>query len=575
MKELRSHKWLYGPQETGLLHQGALRAVGIDMDQYDGQPIIGIANTWSEFNNCNMSLKTIALEVKKGVTEAGGIPLEFPVISLGEELMKPSAMLYRNLLSIEVEENIRSYPIDGVILLGNCDKTVPGLLMGAASANLPTIQLNAGPKKVGVFNGQRLGSGTDLWKYWDELRLGKITRQEWNEVGKALSCGFGACNTMGTASTLNGIVEALGMMPLGLSTLPVDDEERYHLSREAGKRIVAMVAEDLKPTDIMTPAAFRNAIRVCMALGGSTNAVIHLTAIAGRLGIDLFPEEFNKIGTEIPCIVDVQPSGAKLVDEFHNAGGIPAVMMQLIAHLEPAVKTFTGKELKTVLDASMQINANIIRPIARPISPTPTIAVLQGNLAPRGAILKVSAATPNLLVHTGKALVFEDYLEMMARIDDDSLPVDASTVLVLKNAGPGGVPGMPEWGMIPIPRKLKELGVHDMIRISDSRMSGTSFGTVILHVTPEASAGGVFAVVQTGDIISLDVHKRTIQLLVEDHIIETRLASWTPLKPKHLRGYPLLYRNSILQADEGCDFDFLKPGKGERIELVEPVVGRS
>ena len=350
MKELRSHKWLYGPQETGLLHQGALRAVGIDMDNYRGQPIIGIANTWSEFNNCNMSLKAIAEEVKKGVREAGGIPLEFPVISLGEELMKPSAMLYRNLLSIEVEENIRSYPIDGVVLLGNCDKTVPGLLMGAVSANLPTLQLNAGPKKVGVFRGQRLGSGTDLWKYWDELRLGKITKQEWNEVGKALSCGFGACNTMGTASTLNGIVEALGMMPLGLSTLPVDDEERYLLSREAGQRIVSMVAEDLKPSDIMTSSAFRNAIRLCMALGGSTNAVIHLTAIAGRLGINLFPDEFERIGSQVPCLADVQPFGSKLVDEFHEGGGIPGVLKQLYPLLELSVKTWQGITLKQYLD---------------------------------------------------------------------------------------------------------------------------------------------------------------------------------------------------------------------------------
>lgn len=575
MKKLRSHAWLYGPQETGLLHQGALRAVGIDMDRYNGQPIIGIANTWSEFNNCNMSLKTIAEEVKKGVREAGGIPLEFPVISLGEELMKPSAMLYRNLLSIEVEENIRSYPIDGVILLGNCDKTVPGLLMGAASANLPTIQLNAGPKKVGVFNGQRLGSGTDLWKYWDELRMGKITQQEWNEVGKALSCGFGACNTMGTASTLNGIVEGLGMMPLGLSTLPVDDEERYRLSREAGKRIVSMVAEDLKPSDVMTIGAFRNAVSLCMALGGSTNAVIHLTAIAGRLGINLYPDEFDRIGSEVSCLVDVQPSGSKLIDEFHDAGGIPAVLKQLYSRLDLSVMTFEGTTLDVSLDKKIVVNEEIIRPIGNPLRSGPTIAVLKGNIAPGGAILKVSAADPKLLVHTGRALVFESYHEMLSRIDDDTLDVDESTVLVLKNAGARGVPGMPEWGMIPIPKKLKERGVQDMVRLSDSRMSGTSFGTVILHVTPEAAAGGVFAVVETGDLISVDVPARTLNLLVHERTIGERIARWLPPRPRHLRGYPLLYQKSILQADEGCDFDFLKPGEGERIGLVEPVVGRS
>lgn len=575
MKKLRSHKWLYGPNETGLLHQGALRAVGIDMDKYGGQPIIGIANTWSEFNNCNMSLATIAAEVKKGVYEAGGIPLEFPVMSLGEELMKPSAMLYRNLLSIEVEENVRSYPIDGLVLLGNCDKTVPGLLMGAASANIPTIQLNAGPKKVGVFKGQRLGSGTDLWKYWDQLRLGKITQDEWNQVGKALSCGFGACNTMGTASTLNCVVEALGVMPLGSSTLPVDDEERYEISRAAGRRIVSMVKEDLKPSDIMTLDAFRNAIRVCMSLGGSTNAIIHLTAIAGRLGLDLYPHEFNQIGSQIPCIVDVQPSGVKLIDEFHLAGGLPGVLKQLHGLLDLSARTYTGEKLGNLIDKDLSVDETVIRPLEDGITAPPTIAVLTGNLAPRGAIIKVSAADPKLLLHTGKALVFEDYQEMLRKIDDDSLPVDRSTVLVLKNAGARGVPGMPEWGMIPIPKKLKAEGVHDMVRISDSRMSGTSFGTVVLHVTPEAAAGGVLAIVETGDVIRLDVANARIELLVENDIIKERLGRWRARESKYSRGYPLLYEKSILQADEGCDFDFLKPAKGDRIGLVEPIVGRS
>ena len=496
-------------------------------------------------------------------------------MSLGEELMKPSAMLYRNLLSIEVEENVRSYPIDGLILLGNCDKTVPGLLMGAASANIPTIQLNAGPKKVGVFKGQRLGSGTDLWKYWDQLRLGKITQDEWNQVGKALSCGFGACNTMGTASTLNCVVEALGMMPLGSSTLPVDDEERYEISRAAGRRIVSMVKEDLKPSDILTLSAFRNAIRVCMALGGSTNAIIHLTAIAGRLGLDLYPHEFNQIGSQIPCIVDVQPSGVKLIDEFHLAGGLPGVLKQLHRLLDLSARTYTGEKLGNLIDKDLSVDETVIRPLEDGITAPPTIAVLTGNLAPRGAIIKVSAADPKLLLHTGKALVFEDYQEMLRKIDDDSLPVDRSTVLVLKNAGARGVPGMPEWGMIPIPKKLKAEGVHDMVRISDSRMSGTSFGTVVLHVTPEAAAGGVLAIVETGDVIRLDVANGRIELLVDNDIIKERLGRWRPRESKYSRGYPLLYEKSILQADEGCDFDFLKPAKGERIGLVEPIVGRS
>ena len=575
MKKLRSHKWFFGANETGLLHQGALRAVGINMDEYKGQPIIGIANTWSEFNNCNMSLKSIAEEVKKGVYEAGAIPLEFPVISLGEELMKPSAMLYRNLLSIEVEENIRSYPMDGVVLLGNCDKTVPGLLMGAASANIPVIQLNAGPKKVGVFKGQRLGSGTDLWKYWDELRLGKISLEEWTEVGKSLSCGFGACNTMGTASTMNGILEALGVMPLGLSTLPVDAPQRYALSRDAGKRIVGMVMEDMKPSEVMTLGAFRNAIKVCMALGGSTNAIVHLTAIAGRLNIALYPHEFDQIGCEVPCIADVQPSGSKLIDDFHAAGGIPGVLKQLHSILDLSVKTFSGKTLEELMDKEMVVDEDVIRPIDRAITQPPTIAVLKGNLAPRGAIIKVSAADQSLLVHSGKALVFDNYMDMLQRIDDPNLAVDSSTVLVLKNAGAKGVPGMPEWGMIPIPKKLRVAGVKDMVRISDSRMSGTSFGTVILHVTPEAAIGGAFSVIRDGDIIELDVPDRKIELMVDDKEISERLKNWVPPKSRHLRGYPLLYEREILQADEGCDFDFLKPQKWETIELAEPIVGRS
>jgi dihydroxy-acid dehydratase len=575
MKNLRSHKWFFGANETGLLHQGALRAVGINMDEYKGQPIIGIANTWSEFNNCNMSLRTIAEEVKKGVYEAGAIPLEFPVISLGEELMKPSAMLYRNLLSIEVEENIRSYPMDGVVLLGNCDKTVPGLLMGAASANIPVIQLNAGPKKVGVFKGKRLGSGTDLWKYWDALRLGEISQEEWIEVGKSLSCGFGACNTMGTASTMNGILEALGVMPLGLSTLPVDDQERYAMSREAGKRIVAMVMEDLKPSDVMTLSAFRNAIRVCMALGGSTNAIIHLTAIAGRLNIDLYPHEFEMIGGQVPCIADVQPTGSKLIDEFHAAGGIPAILKQLYSTLDLSAKTFSGKTLEELITGEIVVDEGVIRPLSAALTQAPTVAVLKGNLAPGGAIIKVSAADQDLLVHKGKALVFDSYLDMLQRIDDPDLAVDRSTVLVLKNAGAKGVPGMPEWGMIPIPKKLRAVGVKDMVRISDSRMSGTSFGTVILHVSPEAATGGVFSIVMTGDVIMLDVPNRKIQLMIDDNEISARLKTWFPPEPKHHRGYPFLYEREILQPDEGCDFSFLKPRKGEAIGLVEPVVGRS
>lgn len=410
--------------------------------------------------------------------------------------MKPTAGLYRNLLSMDVEENLRSYPIDGVILLGNCDKTVPGLLMGAVSANLPTIQLNAGPKKVGVHKGQRLGSGPDLWKYWDELRTGAIDNAEWEEIGKALSCGFGSCNTMGTASTMNGILEALGMMPLGLSTLPVESEKRMAMSRDAGKRIVEMVLEDLRPAAILTAAAFKNAVATCMALGGSTNAIIHLTAIAGRLNISLYPEVFNEMGARVPCIANVQPAGEKLIDEFDAAGGVPAVMKQLGNLIDLGATIYTGNTLSTLLSAVTVSDTVLIKTVTAPVTNAPTVAIVSGNLAPKGAVIKVAAASAHLLQHAGVAVVFENYDDMLNRMDDDSLEVHTNSVLVLRYAGPKGVPGIPEWGMIPIPKKLRSQGIKDLVRISDARMSGTSFGTVVLHVVPEASLGGALAIVK-------------------------------------------------------------------------------
>ena len=572
---LRSHKWFYGAHETGLLHKGALRASGIDMDGYTGQPVIGIANTWGELNNCNMSLRTVAEEVKKGILEAGGIPLEFPVITLGEELMKPTAGLYRNLLSMDVEENLRSYPVDGVVLLGNCDKTVPGLLMGAVSANLPTIQLNGGPKKVGVHKGQRLGSGTDLWKYWDSLRTGGIDTNEWEEIGKALSCGVGSCNTMGTASTMNGILEALGMMPLGLSALPVESKQRFHMSRDAGNRIVAMVQENLLPSHILTEKAFRNAVTVCMALGGSTNAIIHLTAIAGRLNISLYPEVFNEIGAIVPCITNVQPAGIYLIDEFNDAGGVPAVMKQLDQLIDTSLKTYTGDNLERLLNDVVTTNKHLIKSIAEPVTAAPTIAILSGYLAPDGAVIKVAAASKELMVHSGLAVVFENYEDMLNRIDDEDLPVDATSVLVLRNAGPKAVAGMPEWGMIPIPKKLRLQDVTDMMRISDARMSGTSFGTVILHVVPEAAVGGSLAFVKNGDRITLNVPNRKLAVEIDADEMNRRKQMWQPPVSSHRRGYPRLYIREVLQANEGCDFDFLKPKSSEDLLFNEPIVGRS
>ena len=574
-KKLRSHRWFFGPNETGILHRGALQSAGFNMDEYTGQPVIGIANTWGELNNCNMSLRSIAEEVKKGVREAGGIPLEFPVITLGEELMKPTAGLYRNLLSMDVEETLRSYPIDGVVLLGNCDKTVPGLLMGAVSANLPAIQLNGGPKKAGIYKGKKLGSGTDLWKYWEEWRMGNISTGEWEKVGKALSCGFGSCNTMGTASTMNGVLEALGMMPLGLSTLPVDSKKRMTLSREAGKRIVAMVAEDLRPASVLTIQAFQNAIAVCMALGGSTNAVIHLTAIAGRLNIPVYPEIFNAMGAKVPCITDVQPAGKNLVDAFDTAGGIPAVMQRLGDLIDRNVITYTGKKLKTLLSKIKVSDDSVIRKLTDPAMHAPTISILFGNIAPLGAVIKVAAASPHLLQHSGPAFVFDSYEEMLNSIDDENLPVDASTVLVLRNAGPKAVPGMPEWGMLPIPKKLRRQGIEDMLRISDARMSGTSFGTVILHVAPEAAMGGTFALIRTGDRITVDIPNRKLHADISDAELAERKAGWSAPESLHTRGYPKLFIREVLQADEGCDFDFLKPRNDAGLLFIEPVVGRS
>ncbi len=575
MLQLRSHKWFYGSNETGLLHKGALRASGIDMDMYNGQPVIGIANTWGELNNCNMSLRSVAEDVKRGVREAGGIPLEFPVITLGEELMKPTAGLYRNLLSMDVEENLRSYPIDGVVLLGNCDKTVPGLLMGAVSANLPAIQLNAGPKKVGIHKQQRLGSGTDLWKYWDELRTGGIDNNEWEEIGKALSCGFGSCNTMGTASTMNGILEALGIMPLGLSTLPVDSEKRVVLNIEAGKRIVAMVHENIRPSEILTLAAFQNAVAVCMALGGSTNAIIHLTAIAGRLNISLYPDVFNQVGATVPCITNVQPAGEYLIDEFNDAGGVPAVMKALDTLLDTSQKTYTGQDLKTLLAGIEVKQEQLIKKPEAPVTAAPTIALLYGNLAPKGAVIKVAAASPHLLVHKGIAVVFENYDDLLNRIDVEDLQVDENAVLVLRNAGPKAVPGMPEWGMIPIPKKLRSRGVTDMVRISDARMSGTSFGTVVLHISPEAASGGALAFVRDGDLITLDVPNRKLILEITDEEMSKRKTLWQAPVSKHRRGYPKLFIQEVLGADEGCDLDFLKPKSEEDLPFIEPIIGRS
>lgn len=572
---LRSREWFAGREELAFQHRSALRSMGLDPDFYDNKPVIGIANSWSDLNNCNQSLRPLADAVKRGVLAAGGLPLEFPTISLGEEFMKPSAMLYRNLMAMDVEETLRSNPIDGVVLLCNCDKTTPAQLMGAASANLPAIQLNGGPRSVGNWRGQAVGSGTDIWRYWDAVRAGQITRQDWNDLEASISCSAGACNTMGTASTMTSLSEALGMMLPGVSSLAATDARRLVAAEATGRRIVQLVHEDLRPSQILTVAAFDNAIRLLMALGGSTNAVVHLIAIAGRLNITLPLTRFDELSRTTPWLVNLSPSGKFLMDEFHAAGGVPAVLAELKGLLSVDCLTVTGQPLAASLTRARSFNREVIREAAAPLSPQGAIATLTGTLAPHGAVIKASAASPELMIHRGPALVFRDYQDMLNRINQPDLPVDANTVLVLQQAGPKGVPGFPEWGMIPVPQKLLEQGITDLVRISDSRMSGTSFGTVVLHVAPEAAAGGPLALVQDGDLIELDVPARRIDLLVPPDELELRRQNWQVPKSPHLRGYPRLYIDHVLQADEGCDFDFLRPRNDSELKFVPPLVGRS
>jgi dihydroxy-acid dehydratase len=573
--KFRSAEWFYGRDELGFQHRAALRTMGIDADRFKDRPVIGIANSWSELNNCNSTLRDVAQAVRRGVLSAGALPLEFPTISPGEEFTKPTAMLYRNLMAMDLEETLRSNPVDAVVLLCNCDKTVPAQLMGAASANLPAIQVNGGPRPSGTWRGVEIGSGTDLWKYWDEYRTGRISESDWRELERCMSCGIGACNVMGTASTMTAVSEALGMMLPGTSTICATDEARLTAAEESGRRIVDMAERDLRPSGIMTREAFENAIRVCMAIGGSTNAVIHLVAIAGRLGIDLPLRLFDAVARTTPYLADVKPSGRRLVPALHAAGGIPAVMKEIETLLHGACLTVTGRSVGRNLSTVASGDRDVIRPLASPIAAEGAIAILHGNLAPNGAILKTSAASPALMRHTGKAVVFENYADMLARIEREDLDVTPTSVLVLKNCGPKGVPGMPEWGSIPIPAKLQKTGVTDMVRISDGRMSGTSYGTIVLHVSPESAVGGTLAAVLSGDEIRLDVPARGLELLVPDREIAQRLGTFTPPRTPHLRGYPRLYIDHVLQAEHGCDFDFLRPKNSKELTFVEPVVGRS
>jgi dihydroxy-acid dehydratase len=572
---LRSAEWFEGRDEIGPQSRAVLRSLGWSEEFFRGKPVIGIASSWSELNNCSLNLPALAAAAKRGVIAAGGVPLEFNTIALGEELMKPSAMLYRNLMAMEIEETLRSYPLDGVVLLGNCDKTIPAQLMAAASANLPAITVCAGPKSAGLWRGQPVGSGTALWKYLDEYRAGRLSAEGWRELEACYSCSVGTCNTVGTASTMAIAAEALGMMLPGTATLDANDTRRLAAAERSGARAVELVRADLRPRQIMTRAAFENALRAYAAVGGSTNAVIHLLAVAGRLRVPLALEDFDRFAAETPVLLDVQPAGRGLMADFDAAGGLPELLAELRGQLHLDALTVTGRPLGEHVPPRRAAGRSVIRPAAEPILPAGGLAVLRGNLAPRGAIIRTVTATPRLLAHRGPALVFDSYADMLARIDSPDLPATADTVLVLRNAGAVGVPGLPEWGSIPVPRRLLLEGVTDVVRVSDSRMSGTSAGTIVLHVAPEAAVGGPLALVRDGDVVELDVPGRALRLLVDDEELARRRAAWAPPPPRHRRGYPRLYAERVLQPDEGCDFDFLRPQDDADLELVPPVVGRS
>jgi dihydroxy-acid dehydratase len=571
---LRSDAWIVGDDEAALEHRAALRSAGLEVDPGGGRPVIGIANSASEFNPCNLPLRDLLPAVRAGVRAAGGIPVEFPVISLGEDLMMPTAMLYRNLLAIEIEEMTRSHPVDGLILLANCDKTVPGALMGAASANLPTLVITGGARPPARFRGRRLGTGTDLWRLWDERRAGRLDDAGWREAEQALSCGQGACNTMGTASTMGILAEVLGFALPGSSTVPTGDERALAAAEGAGQRIVEMVRADARPSLVCGPASLRNALRVLNAIGGSTNAVIHLAALAGRLGLDWALEDVDRLGRAIPLLADVEPCGAGLMQDFDAAGGVPTLIGVLGELLEGQALLADGRRVGDVARGATA-RGGVIRSLDEPLARGGAFRVVRGSLAPDGAVLKVPAATPGLLRHRGRAVIFEGYEEMRRRVEDPNLAVDATSVLVLRGCGPVGGPGMPEWGMIPIPARLVAEGVRDMVRVTDARMSGTSFGTVFLHVAPEGAVGGPLALVEDGDEIAVDADAGRLDLLVEPRELARRRAAWRPPASPHRRGWPALYRTHVTQAPQGCDLDFLEaPTPADRV-FVEPVVGRS
>lgn len=562
-RKLRSTHWFAKPDRDGFLHRSWMKNQGLPHHLFDGRPVIGICNSWSELTPCNAHLRDVAEHVKRGVYEAGGFPLEFPTMSLGETLLRPTAMLFRNLMAMDVEESIRGNPIDGVVLLAGCDKTTPAQLMGAASVNLPTLLVSGGPMLNGKFRGQDIGSGTSVWSMSEDVRAGKMDQQDFLDAEAAMSRSAGHCMTMGTASTMASMTEALGMGLTTNAAIPAVDSRRYVLAHNAGRRIVEMVHQDMRMTRILTRKNFENAIMVNAAIGGSTNAIVHLLAIAGRIGVELTLDDFDRLGHHLPLLVDLMPSGRFLMEDFYYAGGIPAVMRELLPHLHGDAMTVSGKTVAEAVGAAPCWNREVIRPFADPLKTNAGIAVLKGNLAPDGAVIKPSAATASLLKHRGRAIVFETIEDFKARVDNEDLDIDETSVMVLKGAGPRGYPGFPEVGNLPIPAKLLKRGITDMVRISDARMSGTAYGAVVLHVAPESAVGGPLALVQTGDMIELDVEARRLHLDISDEELARRRAAWVaPPRPTE-RGYVRLYVDHVMQSNKGCDLDFLVGASGD------------
>ena len=555
---LRSREWFDTPELYGWLRQAAFKAEGFGEPAYQNKPIIGICNTWSELTHCNAHLRQLAEAVKRGVWQAGGFPMEFPVMSLGEYNMRPTTMLFRNLMSMDVEESIRANPLDGVVLLGGCDKTTPALLMGAASADVPAILVTGGPQLKGNWRGEELGSCTDCRRYHTELRAGSITEEQWAELQNSIVRSPGHCMVMGTASTMASMGESLGIALPGNAAIPAVDSRRVQLAEASGRQIMAAVEQDLRPSKIMTQEAFENAIRTLHALGGSTNAIIHLTAIAGRLGIELPLTLFDDLSRTTPFILNLKPSGEFLMEDFFYAGGLPALLNELRPLLHTNTMTVTGRTLGENVSGTINHNPDLIRSLDEPLNSEGGLAVVYGSLAPSGAVIKPTAASPDLLTHRGRALVFDDHDDMEHRIDVPDLDVNPEDVLVMRNAGPQGGPGMPEWGFLPLPRKLLQRGIRDMVRLSDARMSGTAFGTVVVHITPESASGSPLAAVRDGDIIELDVPNRRLDLLVDEREVQRRLTDIPPQKPHFTRGYGAMYSQHVMQADKGCDFDFLR-----------------